>query len=618
MKRKPYPWTRIVFTLFASSLLLNSASAIQTWNVPGTADWFTASNWTPIGVPNSTQSASINNGGTATATAGSASAFLIDAGKNGGTGHIDLNGANVRLQSSFDIGDVEGTLANGSGTNISSEGTALIRNAGSIELGLGGLGDLNAGQTSASNGATAAGSGSVTIETANTVQMTGDLDIGQSSGSGSASGIGVGTFTNVSGQFLIGEDFDIGQASAELGGMNTGMGTLTMDAIGELRVGADVDVAQSTGPGQAAGTAMATLSNIGLFSITDSLDVAKVRAFNTAQNQGNAEMRISESDLRVGFDSNNPGSIEISRVLSSESARGTAVGTLILDQVNANVANDVIVGELALSGGSSNSSSQAMLHLIDSKLDTRDLSVATRFDNSPGTVSGSLRMTRSLSVIQSLLQLSIDATLQMEIDGTTRALGDGNPSDYSAIDADMAELAGTLAIEMNAAYPGPTTRGEQTEFQLINTLFGITGSFDDVTVNGNSILLSGERSYVGATHTDTDGMFAAYVQDGDSVSLLTYLAIPGDANGDGSVDVSDFNIWNSNKFQGGNDWSSGDFNGDGITDVSDFNVWNSNKFTSADTLMVPEPTNVFGLLVVFLFLMTRAVRQNRRQIAGGH
>ncbi|MEM7312677.1 MAG: choice-of-anchor Q domain-containing protein, partial [Planctomycetota bacterium] len=57
----------------------------------------------------------------------------------------------------------------------------------------------------------------------------------------------------------------------------------------------------------------------------------------------------------------------------------------------------------------------------------------------------------------------------------------------------------------------------------------------------------------------------------------------GDANLDGVVDVSDFNIWNSNKFQATSNWTSGDFNADGFVDVSDFNAWNSNKFISADS-----------------------------------
>ncbi len=60
---------------------------------------------------------------------------------------------------------------------------------------------------------------------------------------------------------------------------------------------------------------------------------------------------------------------------------------------------------------------------------------------------------------------------------------------------------------------------------------------------------------------------------------LTYLL--GDANLSGAVDVSDFNIWNSNKFTVQSAWSRGNFNEDGNVDVADFNSWNANKFMAA-------------------------------------
>ena len=78
--------------------------------------------------------------------------------------------------------------------------------------------------------------------------------------------------------------------------------------------------------------------------------------------------------------------------------------------------------------------------------------------------------------------------------------------------------------------------------------------------------------------------------------------LPGDANLDGVVDVSDFNLWNGSKFTNTAAWCSGDFNTDGVVDVSDFNLWNGNKFTAADSrpaAAVPEPGSaallVFGL-----------------------
>jgi hypothetical protein len=62
-------------------------------------------------------------------------------------------------------------------------------------------------------------------------------------------------------------------------------------------------------------------------------------------------------------------------------------------------------------------------------------------------------------------------------------------------------------------------------------------------------------------------------------SQAPFLA--GDANLDGFVDGSDFNIWNANKFRTTGLWSQGDFNADGVTDGSDFNIWNANKFQAS-------------------------------------
>lgn len=55
----------------------------------------------------------------------------------------------------------------------------------------------------------------------------------------------------------------------------------------------------------------------------------------------------------------------------------------------------------------------------------------------------------------------------------------------------------------------------------------------------------------------------------------------GDANLDGHVDVSDFNIWNTHKFSLSAAWCDGDFDANGAIEVSDYNIWNSAKFSSA-------------------------------------
>ncbi len=98
-----------------------------------------------------------------------------------------------------------------------------------------------------------------------------------------------------------------------------------------------------------------------------------------------------------------------------------------------------------------------------------------------------------------------------------------------------------------------------------------------------------------------------WLAEAGSVNLASgesYLL--GDADLNGAVEVSDFNIWNQNKFTATAAWCSGDFNADGSVDVPDFNAWNGNKFTSADSgSLVPEPATwglaMAGFLATIFF-----------------
>ncbi|MEM7314860.1 MAG: hypothetical protein AAF497_17080 [Planctomycetota bacterium] len=85
-----------------------------------------------------------------------------------------------------------------------------------------------------------------------------------------------------------------------------------------------------------------------------------------------------------------------------------------------------------------------------------------------------------------------------------------------------------------------------------------------------------------------------------------------DANLNGTTDVSDFNVWNANKFTDATGWCSGDFNADGVVDVSDFNLWNVHKFTSADSVAtVPEPSGYYPALWMFGLILARRVVGHR-------
>ncbi len=594
--------TAVAFMLLP---LDHAASVAQEWNVAGSGNWFTATNWTPSGIPSAALAARINNGGTATATAGGpVTALLIDAGKNGGEGHLELRNVGIQVQGSLDVGDVESIFATGP-VNVTSSGSVSIRDAADVQLGLAGSGDLNVGQTSAANGAIAHGTATLVLDTIGNLTFPGDLDLGQTSGSGRATGNGSAELLDIAGLLSIGGDVDVGQTSGSLGGINAGSGNLMIDTVNEMIVGADVDIGQTTGDGQSTGSGIASLKNVDILTIVDSLDVAKVRAFTTAGNIGMGDITIDGSTASIGFGLTGlgTGSIEIGRVLVSEAALGQGSGVVRLVNCNVDIANDVIVAELALGGTNPNNFAEARLEVTDSKVDTRDLSVAVRLNGTAGSISGVVDARRSLLVVQSVLQLSSEATLQLHIDGTTRAMGDGLATDYAAIDADQAMLSGTLVLTDHVGYSGPT-RGQIDEFQLVTTLFGLSGDFSSVSYNG--ALLGSDFTYVGVTQGGEDGLFVDLEVSASDVVLRNYLALPGDANGDQVVDVSDFNIWNSHKFETNTSWITGDFNGDGSTDVSDFNIWNSFKFQSvAGGAPLPEPESWLLMLVAASGLASR-------------
>jgi hypothetical protein len=138
--------------------------------------------------------------------------------------------------------------------------------------------------------------------------------------------------------------------------------------------------------------------------------------------------------------------------------------------------------------------------------------------------------------------------------------------------------------------------------------------------NGNGSIVSGGTPIATKTFQDMDPTSAGYVDytitgqataNGQLLIALNYCGdgavtvsnvrltvtgnlIPGDINGDGLVDVADYNIWAANVGKTGATWSQGDLNGDGLVDVADYNIWAANVGKTAAT---PEPISMIVLAI---------------------
>jgi hypothetical protein len=87
----------------------------------------------------------------------------------------------------------------------------------------------------------------------------------------------------------------------------------------------------------------------------------------------------------------------------------------------------------------------------------------------------------------------------------------------------------------------------------------------------------------------TAGDLPAAADDLVAAVLGVQTRLPGDANLDGQVNLSDFGILKAHFGQTPADWSTGDFDSSGAVDLSDFGLLKAN-FGTQGARAVPEPS----------------------------
>ena len=287
------------------------------WTNPETGvtagDWFDVANWNPVSIPGLFTDAVIDNGGEAKVLSATATGILessgLDVGKNGGAGMLTVNGVDVEVDRSFDIGEVEGSFATGPVT-VTSNGSATIRNAASLIVGAGG-GDLDVGQAVANSGATATGDGTVIIENVEMIDVAGDVDVGETGGTANAHGMGVLTISTAD-SFHVGQNVDIGETGSS-SGTKVASGALQIDHVTQILLDGDLDLGRtfSTG-GQDDGTGNVTIADSGAIIIGGGLTTGLAGAQAGGSATSLADLRIERS-----------GSISVGEILGVGHVRNT-------------------------------------------------------------------------------------------------------------------------------------------------------------------------------------------------------------------------------------------------------------------------------------------------------
>lgn len=241
--------------------------------------------------------------------------------------------------------------------------------------------------------------------------------------------------------------------------------------------------------------------------------------------------------------------------------------------------------------------------------------VATHFYNESGTLSPGSSLGRL--TVNRLTQNST-GILEIEISGPAA----GSQHDVLQV-YETANLAGLLNVKTLNGYTDPTMRGTFDTFTVLEA-GNVTGSFA-------YILYNEEPFSTDVVHEDGtksmvlgNGYFRNLVQTSQGVTIQNVAAVPGDADGDLSVGLVDFNrlALSFAPFGTGSvlTWEQGNFDGDNDIDVADFNAlairYHRDVYHvgTGSVLNVPEPSPMVLLWsssLLILFSSSRICREEK-------
>jgi hypothetical protein len=197
------------------------------------------------------------------------------------------------------------------------------------------------------------------------------------------------------------------------------------------------------------------------------------------------------------------------------------------------------------------------------------------------------------------LTISVNTSVnfsEVSKNGTKTALTSGTVS-YTVAPADIVILNwGTPTLAVTPASHAVSAGAGTTTFAVSNnggstmnwSAQVISGSSWASITNGSSGTNSGTISLSYGKNISTSRTAKIRITATGAACSPTDVTIvqaaaltPGDANGDGAVDVGDLGILAANYGGSGKAWAQGDFNGDGLVDVGDLGILAANYGTNA-------------------------------------